>query len=316
MDSATPPDREGPPSSWNDRALVRARRLEERRAAALERQARNRERRRGPSAAAATVPANAPAIGAGDAASSDPRLFADPHQGENYIVVLGRLHAMLQPERYLEIGIRHGTSLAQARCASIGVDPNHRLAEEVLSNKPVGMIFRETSDDFFATRDPKALLGGPLDMAFLDGMHLFEYLLRDVINTEPHCAPTGMLVLHDCLPTDVAMTRRQPRYTEEAGPARRPGAWAGDVWKLVPVLRRYRPDLRLTILDAPPTGLVLVTNLDPGNTVLKDNYQAILAEFLPLDLREIGIRAYLSQQQAIPTRMIRTRDDLERRFSP
>ncbi len=32
--------------------------------------------------------------------------------------------------------------------------------------------------------------------------------------------------------------------------------WTGDVWKLIPILQRYRPDLQLTLFDAPPSGLV------------------------------------------------------------
>jgi hypothetical protein len=55
--------------------------------------------------------------------------------------------------------------------------------------------------------------------------------------------------------------------------------WTGDVWKLVPILHRWRPDLEIRCLDCPPTGLVLCTNLDPASTVLADAYNKILAEW-------------------------------------
>ena len=55
--------------------------------------------------------------------------------------------------------------------------------------------------------------------------------------------------------------------------------WTGDVWKVLPVLAKYRPELMIRCFDAPPTGLVTVTNLQPGNTVFDDNYKEIIEEF-------------------------------------
>ena len=43
--------------------------------------------------------------------------------------------------------------------------------------------------------------------------------------------------------------------------------WSGDVWKVVVWLRRHRPDLRITTLDVAPTGLAVVTGLDPRRPV-------------------------------------------------
>ena len=40
---------------------------------------------------------------------------------------LREVHEVLEPPTYLEIGIRHGDSLALARCPSIGVDPAYDL---------------------------------------------------------------------------------------------------------------------------------------------------------------------------------------------
>ncbi len=64
---------------------------------------------------------------------------------------------------------------------------------------------------FFARHDLGGLLGKPISMAFLDGMHHFEYLLRDFINTEKHCSSNSVILLHDCLPTDRHVARRESR---------------------------------------------------------------------------------------------------------
>src|SRR5262249_11499626 len=107
------------------------------------------------------------------------------------------------------------------------------------------------------------------------GMHLFEFALRDFMNIERYASPASLVVVDDIYPNHVAQTER----------LRRTRAWTGDVWKLVPCLRKYRPDLTLVPLDSHPTGLLLVANLDPGSTVLRDNYNAIVREFrdIPAD---------------------------------
>ena len=63
-------------------------------------------------------------------------------------------------------------------------------------------------------------------------------------------------------------------------------AWTGDVWKLVPILRRFRPDLQVDCVNCPPTGLVVVSKLDRSSTVLSGKYQAIVDESLPVGLTD------------------------------
>ena len=58
-----------------------------------------------------------------------------------------------------------------------------------------------TSDEFFAKFDPRDALGSKIDLAFLDGQHLFEYVLRDFMNTEAVCEENSFILLHDCSPS-------------------------------------------------------------------------------------------------------------------
>lgn len=244
----------------------------------------------------------------------DPRFAIPPLAGEHYYQVLTRLHHVLEPRSYLEIGIRDGRSFALARCAAIGIDPAFSIIPAAVANKPASHLFRIGSDAFFARHDPKALLGGPVDIAFLDGMHLFEFLLRDVMHVERHCRPNSVLVLHDCLPTDIGMTRRERAWTEAAGPTRSRLAWAGDVWKVLAILRALRPELRLLVLDAAPTGLVLVTGLDPASTVLQERYFDIVEEYQALDLAAIGLADFVAAQQVRSTRSLVTQADFACNF--
>ena len=214
------------------------------------------------------------------------------HEGTGYLKLLRRLHALKRPRSYLEIGTAAGKTLAMARCASIAIDPRFRLQRDVRQGKAAGntggkpacRLFEMTSDAFFAAQDPTALFGGPIDLAFIDGMHHFEFALRDFMNIEPHCRPDSLIVLHDCLPVDAHMARRDPRDRSRAADTHYPNAWAGDTWKALWILQRYRPDLRIFAFDAPPSGLVVVTNLDPGSTLLKQRYHDVIDAADAIDL--------------------------------
>jgi hypothetical protein len=109
-----------------------------------------------------------------------------------------------RPQTYVEVGDSAGKSLRLVRpgTAAIGVDPAPKIDVEVPAN---ARVLRETSDEFFERHDVKAELGGkPVEMAFIDGMHLFEFALRDLINLERHSAPSAAILIHDCYPLDYA----------------------------------------------------------------------------------------------------------------
>ncbi|WP_439524120.1 glycosyltransferase family protein [Marivita sp.] len=218
-------------------------------------------------------------------------------EGMQYLSFFEALHHALDPEWYLEIGTQTGASLAFSRAKSISVDPVYRLRQEVIGEKPEFYAFQETSDAFFQA-ERLSRLGAKVDLAFLDGMHLFEYLLRDFIGTEKHCTKDGMIVMHDCLPWNAPMASRT---RGQAGTS----SWTGDVWKMVPVLQKYRPDLTIEIVDAAPTGLVIVTDLDHKNRVLEKNYDQILEEYLEVELEDYGVERYFSSFDIIPAHQSR-----------
>ncbi|HTN22427.1 MAG TPA: class I SAM-dependent methyltransferase [Solirubrobacteraceae bacterium] len=190
-----------------------------------------------------------------------------------YYELLARIHRELAPRTYVEVGVRHGESLALCRpeTQKIGIDPAAAIRADL--DPATTAIFNTTSDAFFAEHDVRALLGGrPVDLAFIDGMHLFEFALRDFINLEPLCDRDSVILIHDCLPID-AVTSARERTT---------AVWTGDVWKLVLVLKALRPDLHIVTSDVGPSGLGIVTHLDPGSTVLREHLDAICREYTGL----------------------------------
>jgi len=164
-----------------------------------------------------------------------------------------------------------------------------------MGTKPFCFLFQMKSDAFFASYDPKALLGGAIDMAFITGRHYFEFVLRDFLNIERHGKRNSIVLLHDCIPTDAHIGRRLENEQDLSSRSRHPEWWAGDVWKAILALKKFRPELRIHAFNVSPTGLVAITNLNPGSEVLTQGYFEIVAQFSTLDLSEYGADRYLRE---------------------
>lgn len=157
---------------------------------------------------------------------------------------LDELHQQLRPRGYLEIGVQSGASLTLATCPAVGIDPDPHVTEPV---GPSTTVVTATSDDFFTRPNPP--VPQPLDLVFIDGLHLFEQVLRDFGHVQRYTNPRTVVVFDDVL----------PRTVDEATRVMPPrGDWAGDVWRIRPWLALNRPDLQLTLVDLAPTGLLLV----------------------------------------------------------
>lgn len=223
------------------------------------------------------------------------------HAGESYRLVLSRVHQDFSPATYLEIGTLNGETLALSQSASIAIDPKFQISTEVIGHKSMCLFFQKPSDDFFRDHDPAALIGKPIDFSFLDGMHRCEFLLRDFMNAERNASADGIIALHDCIPVEIPMTDRTQNGTPPVAP-HRGGWWTGDVWRTLLALKRHRPDLKILSLDAAPTGLVLISRLDPSSTILTGRYDAIVEEMMAMDLEELTIAGFFREIDLVSTK--------------
>lgn len=109
---------------------------------------------------------------------------------------------------YLEIGCDKNQVFKHINVANkIGVDPRR------------GGTHRMTSDKFFENNNQT------FDVIFIDGLHYYDQVAKDVINGLTVLNPNGIILIHDML----------PRSEEEAIvpiPENPKGFWLGDVWKL------------------------------------------------------------------------------------
>jgi hypothetical protein len=210
------------------------------------------------------------------------------HGGIPYVDFLAVLSAALEPRSYFEIGTECGASAAPYSCPAVCVDPHFNICGQIVGAKKQLHLFQMTSDEFFAGGYLERILPEGPDIAFLDGMHRFECLLRDFVNTERHAHARTLVLMHDCLPQNQRMTSRLPVVGPEEEGSHRRFAWTGDVWKIIPVLKKYRPDLNVLFFDCPPTGLVAVSGLAPSSDILTQRYYQILTEFRDIDLTGYG----------------------------
>jgi hypothetical protein len=205
----------------------------------------------------------------------------------NYLHALQLCHEMLAPSNYLEIGCRHGTSLALSRCPALGVDPAFELRRPARAEV---QLFELTSDHFFATHDPSRILGEPIDFAFIDGMHLSEFALRDFMHIEKCSHATGVIAIDDILPDRLEYATRD-RNTK---------IWTGDVYRTIRILRQYRPDLEIRVYAIEMKGFCLVNGLDPGNTAIADNLREIQSRIMAGDWEAPSHHALVEAMAPLP----------------
>ena len=123
----------------------------------------------------------------------------------NRIALVNLLVSRRKDPAYLEIGCS-SNSLFDSVPASqkTGVDP------------AAGGTVRATSDAFFAQNNQS------FDVIFIDGLHEYEQVQRDIVNSICFLKPGGYVALHDMLPC-TWVEHHVPRIS---------GAWTGDVWKV------------------------------------------------------------------------------------
>lgn len=165
--------------------------------------------------------------------------------------VVGRPAVMRQlcrlyPEaRYLEVGVWRGTTFDKVPAPrKVAVDPVFRLQPPPDQRPPVpGTDYHEvTSDDYFASivgRDEQ------FDVIFLDGLHVYEQTLRDLMNALDHLSPRGVVVVDDTHPPShlCALPDRDEYFAVRDYIGETDKRWMGDIFKLVWFVDTFCPHL-------------------------------------------------------------------------
>jgi hypothetical protein len=140
------------------------------------------------------------------------------------------------PRSYLEIGVRnkgHNFNLIQADHKD-GVDPNWKSHCNYIM----------TSDEFFSKNITK------YDLIFIDGLHLYEQVYRDVVFALKFLKEKGIIIMHDCNPPDEWAQREHHMR----------GVWWGTAWKAFVRIRSERDDIEMFVVDVDAGVGVLIPN--------------------------------------------------------
>lgn len=140
---------------------------------------------------------------------------------------------------YLEIGCDRDQLFSKVKIQNkIGVDPFS------------GGTVRKTSDKFFLENNEK------FDIVFIDGLHIYSQVKKDILNSVQCLKPNGIVLVHDCMPDSVGK-QAVPRYKMQ---------WNGDVWKAIVDLRQ-KNNLEIYTCEI-DQGIGIITN-KKNSSVLK-----------------------------------------------
>lgn len=110
---------------------------------------------------------------------------------------------------YLEIGVQTGKTFRAVNIEyKTGVDPDPKWKDQT---HVMG------SDQFFDLLDDDE----KFDVIFVDGLHHWEQVARDIANAVEHLNDGGVILVDDCAPKQKAYQTRQPTAVH----------WTGDVWR-------------------------------------------------------------------------------------
>ena len=152
----------------------------------------------------------------------------------------------------------------------IGCDQNQLFSKVLIENKigvdPVsGGNIRKTSDDFFKENVNK------FDIVFIDGLHTYEQVKKDILNSVNFLNENGIILVHDCMPDSLGK-QAVPRYKMQ---------WNGDVWKAIVDLRQKENldiytcemDQGIGIISNRKNSSVLKLNKPIGKIKFKDYFE-------------------------------------------
>lgn len=165
---------------------------------------------------------------------------------------LTMLHDLLRPHVYLEIGVQYGLSLNLAVHSewAIGVDP-----EPLVEATGKQSIYKMTSAEYF--NFPLDNAPDQVDLAFIDGSHLWEDAALDFLEIIKLCGPQSVIVFDDVLPYNKEIAGREPL----------PGDWTGDVWRTMLNIESMAKErgVNTARVNTFPTGTFAVWGLAEGD---------------------------------------------------
>ena len=172
------------------------------------------------------------------------KLIFDWDKSFNRITIIQNIIDRNKFNSYLEIGCYNDDCFAKINVTKkIGVDPF------------MGGNVRMSSDDFFNINKDK------FDCIFIDGLHTYEQVKKDIDNSLKSINENGVMIVHDCLPESIfeqAVPRSKRRFK-------------GDSWKAIVEMRtRKNIDTYTCVVDEGLGVILKRENYNLLNISVKD----------------------------------------------
>ena len=159
----------------------------------------------------------------------------------------------------------------------IGCDQNEVFSNVIVENKvgvdPInGGNIRSNSDEFFEKNSDF------FDLIFIDGLHEYSQVKKDIINSLKVLNPKGIILVHDCMPLtflDQAIPRGQRK-------------WNGDVWKSI-VETRTKDEI-YTCVGCFDQGIGMILNK-------KNDYKLVLSSKFKSNFKNLRYQDYFNNYE-------------------
>lgn len=193
------------------------------------------------------------------------------------IEIIKKIIKKIKAETYIEIGVEFGTVFSKIRIKrKIAVDPKIKISwkKKLIDSLKLNDVkyFEETSDKFFSQHSD-LFKKGKIDVAFVDGLHTYQQTLKDIENCLKFLNEKGIIIVHDCNPTNEFSAVSDREIAKKAGQKK----WNGDVWKAILHLRSTRQDLEIFTLDC-----------DYGLGIIKKIPTKEKLDFLPEQIKKMS----------------------------
>ena len=213
---------------------------------------------------------------------------------------------MFEKPRYLEIGVNEGRTFHSLIAdKKVGVDPNYLFdIEEARSLHLNNQYIVQTSDDFFSAHLD---MMEKFDVIFIDGLHTFDQVLKDLLNSYAMLKDDGIIIIDDVIPRDFISSLPSiemmyaMRQAENSGDT----TWMGDVYKLVFFISGFLPALSFaTVKENHGQTLCWKKARNPESLLIKD--------VTNLDFTDVALRKSIFniQSHSDILRMIQSDRDL------
>jgi hypothetical protein len=158
-------------------------------------------------------------------------------------------------QNYLEIGVKDGHSFFTINVPNrYGVEPeitfdlcvNSLAFDRYQQLKETNMqwkIYNKTSDEYFKNAE------GMFDIIFVDGLHEYKQVYRDIENSLLHLTDDGFIFVHDTNPLDEKVANPTAPIVSD---------WSGDVWKAIVDIQTKRDDIEIATYGDVPFGLTVI----------------------------------------------------------